>query len=265
MSIDYEGIPHLNPDRYNDSAGRPWAGRAFESNDWSQDDGSAPAALMAAIAEFRAGNLGPQAVIDAFRSSRVLIPLLADLGDAELGAHGQLVEKSADLSIVTVQGPDGQTVLPVFSSVQTLQAWNPTARPVPVEPVKAALAAASEQTNRIVLDPGSESEFVIRRPAIEAIAKGVVWLPPEEREDVHEAFRSAIKGENDVFAYALQAGDPEARLVGNELLALFRVKAGLTEAVLNQTMNRVFAALTESAAFAEAVDSVAVKIIPAAS
>lgn len=263
MSVDLNGIAHINPDRFHDSAGRPWAGRAFEANSWADDDGSAPALLIEAIQAFQEGTASAIAVIDAFRQCRVLIPLLADLGEAELGVHGQLVEKSADLSIVTVEGPDGQRVLPVFSSVRAMQAWNPTARPVPVEPLKAALAAASEETHRIVIDPGSETEFAIRRPAIEAIATSVTWAPPEARADVHAAFSAAIAGEDYVEAFALMSGDPQARLAGSELLALFKVRPGLDKDALNTTMNRVFEALAATEAFSSSVDSMAVKVIPA--
>ena len=38
-----------------DSAGQPWAGRAFEENSSAEDDGLAPAALMAALAGFAPG------------------------------------------------------------------------------------------------------------------------------------------------------------------------------------------------------------------
>ncbi|MEB0306706.1 hypothetical protein QN345_15505, partial [Cryobacterium sp. 10I1] len=36
-----------------DSAGQPWAGRAFEANDHADDDGSAPLDLLAALARYR--------------------------------------------------------------------------------------------------------------------------------------------------------------------------------------------------------------------
>lgn len=264
MSVDHDNIPHINHDRLHDSAGRAWQGRAFEANGWADDDGSAPKLLADALAAFRAGDAAASDVVDAFRQSRVLIPLLADLGEAELGVHGQLVEKSADLSIVTVAGPDGQTVLPVFTSVAAMQSWNAGARPVPTEPVKAALAAAAEQTNRIVIDPGTEAtEFAIRRPAIEAIAQSLTWSAPETRPEIHELFAEAIASEDDVFAFALMSGDPQSRLAGSELLALFRVRAGLTEAKVNATLNRVFERLTTSELFASAVDSMAVKLVAA--
>ncbi|MDE2592151.1 MAG: SseB family protein [Actinomycetales bacterium] len=264
MPVDHENIAHINRDALHDSAGRPWQGRAFEANGWADDDGSAPEILISAVRAFRAGEVSAAAVVDAFRQSRVLIPLLAELGEAEVGEHGQLVDKSADLSIVTVAGPDGQTVLPVFSSVSAMQAWNPKARPVPTEPMKAALAAAAENTHRIVIDPGSEeTEFVLRRPAIEAVARGLTWASPEERADVHEIFTKAIAGEPEIFAFALMSGDPQSRLAGSELLALFRVRTGLSEEQLNATMNRVFERLTQDEVFAASVDSMAVKLVAA--
>ena len=116
-----------------DSAGQPWAGRHFEQNPSSGDDGSAPPQLMESIARFQAGTAGESEVVEAFRHSRLLIPLLAVLGEAGVNEHGKKIDKSQELSIVTVGGPDGRTVLPVFSSVAAMAAWNAKARPVPSE------------------------------------------------------------------------------------------------------------------------------------
>src|SRR5690554_3027982 len=77
-----------------DSAGVPWAGRRFEANASADDDGSAPAGLLDAIVRFRAGEAGQAEVVDALRSARLLVPLVAELGDAGHGEHGHLVDKS---------------------------------------------------------------------------------------------------------------------------------------------------------------------------
>ncbi|NDH65481.1 MAG: SseB family protein, partial [Microbacteriaceae bacterium] len=131
---------HLyNHDPLADSAGVPWEGRSFEPNSFAGDDGSADPALIAAIESLRSGSGNVAAVVDAFRSARLLVPLLAKLGESEVGVHGQVVDKSADLSIVTVETPDQQNGLPVFSSVESMKTWNTDARPVPVDAVKAAL------------------------------------------------------------------------------------------------------------------------------
>ena len=161
---------HFHPSAA-DSAGQPWAGRTFEPNRYADDDGTAPPAVAAALAAFAAGTADEVAVVDALRGTRVLIPLVAALGEAGRNDAGVTVDKSADLSIVTVAGPDGRTVLPVFTSAAAMSAWNPAARPVPVDLRTAALAAADERTELIVLDAGSETEFGLRRPAVWALAQ----------------------------------------------------------------------------------------------
>ena len=84
--------------------------------------------------------------------------------------------------------------------------------PVPVEGVRVALAAASEGTELVVLDPTSETEFVVRRPALWAIARAEPWVPADRDPEVREAFAASIASELGVHAVALLAGDPEARL-----------------------------------------------------
>ncbi len=105
---------NINQNRFADSAGRPWEGRSFDQNAFADDDGKAPAELIEAIKKFRAGLVGADAVVDQIRVSRLLVPLLANLGESEEGAHGHKVDKSAELSIVTVKSPDDQDSLVVF-------------------------------------------------------------------------------------------------------------------------------------------------------
>ncbi|MFM7030084.1 MAG: SseB family protein [Micrococcales bacterium] len=178
MSHDHE-YQHMNPDRFADSAGVPWEGRHFEANPWAGDDGSADTNLVAAIQALRSGDAVAEDVLVAMRAARLLVPLLANLGEAGEGAHGQTVDKSADLSIVSISSPDGQVALPVFSSVAAMSRWNSTARPVPIETPRVALAAASEGNGRIVLDPGSDTEFVVRRTAFSTRPRCMAhWICP---------------------------------------------------------------------------------------
>ena len=141
-SHDHE---HINTNPLADSAGVPWEGRSFEQNPFSDDDGSARPELILAIAEFQMSGDASKVIAEVAKS-RLLIPLLADLGESGQGAHGQTVDKSADLSIVTVKTPDGETGLPVFSSVTAMSAWNTKARPVPSDAVRVALAAVVLRT-----------------------------------------------------------------------------------------------------------------------
>lgn len=246
-----------------DSAGQPWAGRSFQPNASSGDDGSAPERLIESLRRFRAGEVGEAEVVDAFRDSRLLIPLVAHLGEAGENEHGQLVDKSQELSIVTVTGPDGRTVLPVFSSVQAMSAWNRTARPIPADGVRVALAAASEQTDVVVLDPTSSTEFAVRRPALWAIAQSQPWTPSFADPLVRDAFERSIEQELAVVSVRLRAGDPEAKLAGSELVVELGLLQGLTQQELDAVLARLAQRWAADEVIATRVDSLAVSLRPA--
>lgn len=246
-----------------DSAGQPWAGRSFQPNASSGDDGSAPERLIESLRRFRAGEVGEAEVVDAFRDSRLLIPLVAHLGEAGENDQGQLVDKSQELSIVTVTGPDGRTVLPVFSSVQAMSAWNRTARPIPADGVRVALAAASEQTDVVVLDPTSSTEFAVRRPALWAIAQSQPWTPSFADALVRDAFERSIEQELAVVSVRLRAGDPEAKLAGSELVVELGLLQGLTQQELDAVLARLAQRWAADEVIATRVDSLAVSLRPA--
>jgi hypothetical protein len=247
-----------------DSAGRPWAGRHFDQNTFGDDDGSAPAELISAIDRFRAGKATADAVIDAVRHARLLIPLVAQLGDVGTNEAGHRVDKSQELAIVTVEGPDGRTVLPVFSSVQAMQLWNPTARPVPADGARVALAAASEQTDLVVLDPLSETEFVIRRPALWAIAQSQPWLPAHLDPEVFTAFTASIGSELGVHDVSLRSGDPDARLAGEDIVVRLELAQGLTQEELDAVLARLAQRWAADDVIATRVDSLRVQLAASA-
>jgi hypothetical protein len=247
-----------------DSAGVPWEGRSFEHNSHTDDDGSAPERLIEALRRFRSRELGESDVVDALRESRLLIPLVAHLGEAGHNEHGQLVDKSQELSIVTVAGPDGRTVLPVFTSVAAMSAWNPRARPVPADAVRVALAAASEQTDLVVLDPTSVTEFVLRRPALWAIAQSQRWIPSYLDEAVLSEFIAAAEPETAVVAVQLAPGDPDARLAGAELLVHLSLVDGLDRDALDALLARLQHRWSASEIIATRVDSLRVQLAPTA-
>lgn len=262
--MDSHGHKHINKDRFADSAGVPWEGRSFDANPFADDDGSANPKLIQALAEFRALPQDPRAVFQAFANSRLLIPLLADLGESGQGAHGHTVDKSADLSIVTVQTPDGQTGLPVFSSVEAMAVWNKTARPVPADATRVALAAASEGNTRIILDPGSETEHVFRRPAIKAMAMQQEWVPSFLNESVGQAFAAPLDdAESSVLAIYLEAGDPLSRLAGAELQISLKLVPGLNQDEVQALVSRLAEAWSQSELIAESVDSMQLRLIAA--
>jgi hypothetical protein len=251
----------MNPNRLSDSAGVPWEGRELEENRFAGDDGSAPKEFVNAISGFRSGDLGQADVVDAVRVSRLLVPLLAQLGESEIGANGLKVDKSAELSIVTVKAPDDQDALVVFSSVAAMQRWNPSARPVPTDAIRVCLAAASQLSTRVVIDPGSETEFVIRRPAIARIAQSLDWQPAELNPAVSEVVGQSVTSESQVVDFELRSADPEAKLAGAELEVALKLVNGVSPADVRQLLERVSKYWAESEEFALAVDSVSIKLL----
>lgn len=244
-----------------DSAGVPWEGRSFESNPHASDDGSADPALLAALVAFRAGSGDAVAVVDAYRSARLLIPLVPEKGDEGVGPTGLRVDKTQELSIVTVAAPDGRRVQPVFTSVAALTRWDPVARPVPVEGVRTAMAAAADDTDLIVVDPGSETEFVIRRPAVWAIGQGQSWEPAPTSPAVFTALQESIGGELAVLDLSVAAGDPDARMRGPELIVRLHLIDGLDAAQLDTVLSRLASRWAADDRIAVLVDSLTVKLI----
>ncbi|MCX6500896.1 MAG: SseB family protein [Microbacterium sp.] len=252
--------PEAEHPHHADSAGVPWEGRRFESNPYSTDDGTADPALLAALTAFRDGTGDEIAVVEAYREARLLIPLIAEKGDEGVGPTGLTVDKTQELSIVTVASPDGRRVLPVFTSVTTLQAWDAVARPVPAAGIRTALAAVADDTDLIVLDPGSPTEFVLRRPAVWAIGKGEPWEPSHRSPEVFRGLQQSIAMELAVLDLAVAPGDPEARGRGPELIVELELVSGLEQAELDAVLQRLARRWAEDDRVATLVDSLTVKL-----
>lgn len=246
-----------------DSAGVPWEGRGFEPNPHAGDDGSADPALRRALTAFHAGEGDAASVVDAYRAARLLIPLVAEAGDVGVAPSGLAVDKTQELSIVTVAAPDGRRVLPVFTSVQALAAWDPKARPVPADGVRTALSAAADDTELIVVDPGSATEFVLRRPAVWAIGQNLEWEPAHLSPAVVEGLHASIGGELGVIDLSVADGDPGARLRGPELIVRLHLVDGLDRAELDAILQRLAARWAADDRIAVLVDSLSVKLVRA--
>ncbi|SFS01836.1 SseB protein N-terminal domain-containing protein [Microbacterium sp. cf046] len=246
-----------------DSAGVPWEGRRFESNAHSADDGSADPALLAALIAFRACDGDQVAVIDAYRAARLLIPLVAEKGEVGVGVNGLAVDKTQELSIVTVAAPDGRRVLPVFTSVAAMATWDAGARPVPADGVRTALSASADDTDLIVIDPGSDTEFVIRRPAVWAIAQAIAWEPSFASPEVFAGLQESVGGELAVIDLSVEPGDPTGRLRGPELIVRLELIHGLEQSELDAVLGRLAKRWAADHRIAVLVDSLTVKLVRA--
>lgn len=259
-----------------DSAGFPWEGRTFEHHEtaFADDDGSTPAELRAAVDRLRVvaetvrttgADLDELAAAHAeaiatLSRVRVLVPLVAEAGDTGLTPEGKIVEKSQELSIVTVAAPDGRRVMPVFSSVDTMRVWNAEARPIPVPGPQAALAAAQEETDLIIVDPGTpEQELGVRRTQLEAMATGKQVLPSWADAEVTQAFLASIAGDSRVTGVMLVPGDLEARLLSAETDVVLRITPGVDREALQGLIAEVQGRWAADPCITQRVDSLRVR------
>lgn len=248
-----------------DSAGVPWEGRRFEPNPAAGDDGSADPALYAALTNFRNGSGDQIAIVEALRTARVLIPLIAEKGEEGVAPSGLAVDKTQELSIVTVAAPDGRTVLPIFTSVDAMRTWDPLARPIPVAGVRAALSAASDQTDLLVIDPTADTEYIVRRPAVWALAQDEAWVPSAESPEVFAALQESVATELAVIDLTMASGDPQARLHGPELVVSLELVDGLDQTQLDAVLQRLAQRWAADNRVAVLVDSLSVKLVRSAS
>jgi hypothetical protein len=252
-----------------DSAGQSWAGRSFEPNAFAADDGSTPAAYAGALAAFHAlpedsieRAAAHSSLIDAVRTSRFLIPLVAEAGDEGLNAKGLRVDKTQELAVVHVEGPDGQTVLPIFSSVTAMAVWRADARPVPADGLRAAASALLDNCDWVVIDATSDTEIVLRRPTLRAIAAQQPWIPPHADSQVAAEVGIAVGGDARISAFTLATGDPQATGLGPDLIILVSLEPGLSSQDFTQLLADFSTRLGESNTLTERVDNLLVRVKP---
>ena len=273
-----------------DSAGQPWAGRSLSGDDakihnFEDDDGAADAGYRAALAALAAGTGDEAAVVASLATARVFVPILARLaeeGDAMAGQEGSdhhggelHGDKQADMALVTLQAPDGRTALPVFTSAAALAAWHAEARPVAVYAARAALSAVAEGAELLVLDPGSAATFVVRRPAVWALARQHGWTPSYSDPAVAEAVGTAAAGLPALRRVEIQPGGGVASAqagggqlpgggAGPELRMVLYLEDGLDAAAVQSLVAGLNDALARNETFAERVDSIDIKLQRAA-
>lgn len=129
------------------------------------DDGSAPAAVRAALERYAQDSAAHGEVISALSTSRLLVPVVAVLDESEItfAQMGRELEtdKSSHMATVSLLQPDGRRGLLAFTSVDALTRWNPQARPVPAMATEVAAAAIAEGAQGVLLDIAGPVRFAL--------------------------------------------------------------------------------------------------------
>ena len=259
-----------------DSAGQPWAGRSLAGDDgkihnFEDDDGTADAGYVAAVGALRRGTGDEAEVVAALATARVFIPIVAQLAEEVETDHGLHADKQADMALVTLKAADGRTALPAFTSAAALAAWHPEARPVAVYAARAALSAVAEGAELLVLDPGADVTFVVRRPGVWALAKQHGWTPSYNDPELAGEMARAASGFAAIRRIELLPGRGVAARAadgavvpgggaGPELQVVLYLEDGLDAAGVQELVAGLQAEWTRNVLFGERVDSLEIKL-----
>jgi hypothetical protein len=136
------------------------------------DTGEADAPLTAALTALARRQATSTDVLEALTTSRLIVPVIAVLGEMELDEHGRAHDKSADMATVLLTGADGRKALLAFTGLETLKAWQADARPVPVAAADAAKAAIQDHADAIVIDVAGPVPFAVEGDDLMALGSG---------------------------------------------------------------------------------------------
>ena len=187
------------------------ANKNIPDSGFSDDDGSADPRLSAALTAWSADRSAVGPVLAALKNARLLVPVVAVLGEVEEDERGLRREKTSDMAVPTLKAGD-RTALPAFTSTDSLARWDPAARPVAVPLHQALQAAAHEKADTVVLDVAGPVPFELTGPALLALAEGRASTDPLTDPVVVGAVRDAVAAEPAVVRAHLGRGQADGTL-----------------------------------------------------
>ncbi|MFP5312465.1 MAG: SseB family protein, partial [Actinomycetes bacterium] len=152
-----------------------------------------------------------------------------------------------------------------------LAAWHPEARPVAVYAARAALSAVAEDAELMVLDPGAEVTFVVRRPGVWALAKQQDWTPSYNDPELAAEMGGAAARFPAIRRIELLPGRGVAVRTGDgavisgggagpELQAVLYLEDGLDAAGVQELVAGLQSEWSRNVLFGERVDSLEIKL-----
>lgn len=171
----------------------PSAGpRRIPDPGFSGDAGSADPVLRAALSAYAEAPADPQRHVDLFaalRDARLLVPVVAVLGETEVDEAGLAHDKTSDMATALLTGRDGRQALLAFTGLESLAAWRADARPVPVAAPLAARSALQEEAAALLVDVAGPTSYAVEGALLEGLARGwtlvltdhgLAWIGLEE-------------------------------------------------------------------------------------
>ncbi len=150
--------------------------RSIPDPGFAGDDGSAPADVAAALESYARDPSRHSATLAVLQHARLLVPVVAVLGEVEVDEQGLAHDKTSDMATVLMTGRDGRQALLAFTGREAMGRWDPQARPVPVTAARAAEAARHDGADAIVLDVAGPTMFVVEGDDLELLASGATLV-----------------------------------------------------------------------------------------
>ncbi|MEU5916595.1 SseB family protein [Streptomyces sp. NPDC047141] len=173
---------------------------------FSEDDGTADPRLAAALAAWAEDRTAHGPVLEALKEARLLVPVVAVLGEVETDpVTGLKQEKTSDMAVPTLTAGD-RRALPAFTSIAALALWDPQARPVAVPTRQALAALVHEKADTLVLDLAGPVPYQVTGSALLALAEGRSSTDPLDDPAVREAVRAVVAAEPAVLRAHLGPG-----------------------------------------------------------
>lgn len=129
----------------------------------------------------------------ALATERVIVPINVEQHPDVDGEHHHIDPHSDDAPQFRMEDTLAGPGIVVFTSAEALAAYDPHARPMPLDFRKVALTALRDGTPRVVLNPATDN-IRMPRPLVAALAQGDTWLPAwEDRELLDELLSMAAE------------------------------------------------------------------------
>jgi hypothetical protein len=151
--------------------------RTLPDPGFAGDDGSVDPVVVAALSAYDAAAPADEAeqhhaTLAVLQDARVVVPVVAVLGEVEYDEQGLAHDKTSDMAAVLMTGQDGRTALLAFTGSASLARWNSEARPVPVPVRQAAQAALQDGASALLVDVAGPVLFVVEDDDLASLAQG---------------------------------------------------------------------------------------------
>jgi hypothetical protein len=166
---------------------------------FANDTGEPDTGLASALEVYARERGGPDrttaedAVHAALPGTRLLIPVVAVLGETTRDAAGRAMEKDSSMAVPTINAPGGRRALPAFTGTAALTRWRSDARPVAVFAHDAARAALQERADTLLIDLGGPAPFPVAGARLYLLARGGEPVAPIEDPAVADAVRALLE------------------------------------------------------------------------